>query len=76
MIVKVFTQRDCQPCRLTKRKLAKVGLPYEEIPLDASNLKYVQDLGYQTAPVVEVDCGDGATVHWSGFRPGMIDALV
>lgn len=76
MEVRVFTKSDCQPCRLTKIGFDKLGISYEEVPLNDEALAYVQSLGYTAAPVVEVDLGDGASTSWSGFRPSMIEQLV
>lgn len=56
-------------------RLDKLGFSYEEIPLDDSNCDHIRSLGYTSAPVVEVDLGDGASTSWSGFRPSMIEQL-
>lgn len=56
-------------------KFDQLGIPFEEVPLDESNLDYVRSLGYTTAPVVEVDFGDGATMSWSGYSPSKIEQL-
>ena len=67
----------CQRCRLTKKKLGDLGIVYEDVQLDKSRdaLDHVRSLGYESAPVVEVDMGDGATWSWSGFRPSQIEKL-
>lgn len=74
MRVVVYTKPACQPCRATKKRMEKLGVPFDELDI-RDHLDYVRSLGYQEAPVVEVDCGDGATAHWSGFRPDHIDAV-
>ena len=57
-------------------KFDQLGIQFEEILLDSVGaIGYVQSLGYTAAPVVEVDCGDGATAHWAGFRPTCIQEL-
>lgn len=80
MQIRVFTKREvpgepkCQPCRLTKLKLEKLGVPYEELYVD-DHRDHLLSLGYSAAPVVEVDLGDGATAHWAGYRPTNIEQL-
>lgn len=74
MRVTVYTKEDCQPCRLTKKKFNDLGIPFVETSaVDA--VDHIRGLGYVSAPVIEVDCGEGATVHWSGFRPDLISEL-
>lgn len=51
-----------------------MGIPYEEVPAD-EHLNYLRSLGYSAAPVIEADFGDGATAHWSGYRPSFIEQL-
>jgi glutaredoxin-like protein NrdH len=67
----------CHQCRYTKKKLADLGIVYEEIRLDQNRdaLDHVHSLGYQSAPVVEVEMGDGATWTWSGNRPSKLEQL-
>ena len=80
MLVKIYTKREvpgepkCQPCRLTKLKFEKLGIPYEELYVD-EHRDYVLSLGYSAAPVVEVDFGEGATAHWANYRPAFIEQL-
>lgn len=74
MRVTLYVKEQCQPCRLTGMRFDKLGIPYRETPI-VEHLDHIKSLGYVSAPVVEVDLGDGATVHWSGFRPSMIDQL-
>lgn len=67
----------CMQCRGTKYALDGIGVPYTEVQLDqdADAFAYVQSLGYNSAPVVEVDLGDGASWSWSGYRPSHIEKL-
>lgn len=67
----------CQGCKFTKKKFADFGIAYGEVQLDKSRdaLDHVHSLGYSSAPVVEVDMGDGATWTWSGYRPSQIERL-
>ena len=74
MRIVVYTKPLCQPCKATKRRMEKLGIPFDELDV-REHLDYVQALGYSEAPVVEVDCGDGATAHWSGHRPEHIQQL-
>lgn len=55
-------------------KFDKLGIPYEEVSA-VDNIDYLLSLGYSAAPVVEVDFGDGATAHWSSYRPAFIEQL-
>ncbi len=67
----------CYQCKGTKYVLDNLGVPYKEVPI-ANNpdaFAHVQSLGYTSAPVVEVDLGDGASWSWSGFRPSQIEKL-
>lgn len=56
----------------------EAGLDYTEVRVDEdpAAAAYVQSLGYLSAPVVEVDFGDGqATWHWSGLSTTQINLL-
>jgi glutaredoxin-like protein NrdH len=70
-MVKLYGRPGCQPCRATRRKLQQLGVPFTEVSADM-HLGYLRSLGYASAPVIEVDCGGGATAHWSGYRPDLI----
>jgi glutaredoxin-like protein NrdH len=72
--VTIYTKPNCVPCWATKNRFDKFGIPYEEVPAEDA-VDYIAGLGYTSAPVVEVDLGEGATVHWSQFRPEMIEQL-
>lgn len=75
--VVVYTTGDaCMQCRLTKQVMDAVGLAFESIditePAHARDRDHVtRDLGYASAPVVEID----GCEHWSGFEPERIRAL-
>jgi hypothetical protein len=49
----------------------QLGVSYIERPAHEVD----PSLGYKSAPVIEVDCGSGASWHWSGFRPDHIRRL-
>lgn len=74
----VYTSGDaCMQCRMTERLMDAAGLVFERIdlsdPANARHLAHVlRDLGYSSAPVVEVAGG----AHWAGFRPDCIGELV
>lgn len=59
------------PCRLTKMRFDKLGVKYQERSAEEAD----RSLGYTSAPIVVVDCGDGATHSWSGFRLDRIQGV-
>jgi glutaredoxin-like protein NrdH len=77
MKVTVYEKPACVGCRFTKRKLEECDIDYDTVDLteDPDAYKHVTDLGYSSAPVVEVDLGAGASWHWGGFRPSEIEIL-
>ncbi len=70
--ITVYSKPSCVQCTATRRALDKQGLAYDvvDISQDDEARDYVMALGYLQAPVVVA--GDD---HWSGFRPGRIEAL-
>ena len=70
--VVVYTLPECQPCRMTKKKLDQVGIRYTVVDLsqDEAALEHIKTLGHLQAPVVET-----ASTSWSGFQPELITAL-
>lgn len=77
MNITVYTQDQCQPCRLTGMKLQQRNIDYTSVRVDLNEdaLDRVRALGYTSAPVVVVELGDGATWSWSGYRPSEIEKL-
>ena len=72
-MVTVYTKNNCQPCRLTKRELTKVGVEFQEVNLD-ENPALAAELaaeGFLSAPVVKTS--EGAS--WAGFAPAKVRAL-
>lgn len=74
--ITVFHQPNCQPCRLTKKMLDKLGAPYDSRSLDdgspesALALSNAKALGMTSAPIVEVRDDSGTLVRTlSGYRP-------
>jgi len=70
----VYTKPDCQPCRMTKRKLDSAGIYYTTVDVtqDPAALEFVKALGYTGAPVVYVSAIEGDT-HWYGLRKDLIE---
>ena len=68
------TGPSCMRCTLTKKALAKEGVPFVEVDVreNPDARAYItEDLGYSEAPVCIVEDGTGED-HWSGFRPDNI----
>lgn len=66
----IYTQPNCQQCRMTKMYADKTGIPYVERALaDCQDIlaKAVQ-AGYTSAPVVVDDQGN----IWGGYNPSKI----
>lgn len=76
-MITVYSTTHCSQCMMTKRRLTKRGLEFEEVNLEENpdQLNFVKNvLGYSQAPVVIVE-EENQTRHWSGFRPDLIDQL-
>lgn len=71
--ITVLSKPSCVQCTATYRRLDAVGLDYEVIDMSVNEewLERAKALGYLQAPIVIVD----EDVHWSGFRPDLIDTL-
>lgn len=67
----------CVGCRFTKKKLRELDIEFDTVRLEQEPgaVDYIKSLGYSSAPVVEVDFGDGASLHWSGYSPSKIEAI-
>lgn len=70
----VYSKPDCQPCRMTKRKLDAAHIYYTEVDVttDPTALAFVKTLGYTGAPVVYVSTIEG-DVHWYGLNVAEIE---
>lgn len=77
MKVTLYSKSDCQGCRLTEMKFQQYGIVYRKVRVDQDEqaLDHVFDLGYSSVPVVEVDFGDGAELHWCGYKPDHVRKL-
>lgn len=73
--VTVYSKPHCQPCTLTKRALAKAGIPYVEQPV-TDRLEEFKARGFVSSPVVTVTDESGREIRaWSGFRIDELHAL-
>lgn len=75
MHITLYTQPNCQPCRLTKMKLDQKGIEYTSIDLTPESVQRFRGEDLLTAPVVEVDLGEGAQWRWAGYRPSQVERL-
>ena len=68
---RVYTTPGCTQCTMSRRWLDSRGVDYDTVDLTQSPDDYaaVTALGYKSAPVIMV--ADG--VHWSGFRPDLLE---
>ena len=73
-MVTVYSKLNCQPCKMTKRYLDKLNVPYTEVSLEAlsqDELNEILALGHSSAPVVFTPTGES----FSGYRPDMLKKL-
>ena len=86
MNITLYSKPNCVQCVATKRNLDKAGLTYTTVDVskDAEALERIIGMGFQQAPVVELDEYIDDTQHrdgaqpvkaWSGFRPDLIAQL-
>lgn len=70
--VKVWTKKKCQQCKLLKKKLVKLNIPFIEINLDTNEEEKnrLTSLGYSALPVVKFD-----NEIFTGFQPSKIEEL-
>lgn len=74
--ITVYTRPSCGPCMGTMRHLDKGGVAYQKVSTTESVevADALKALGYMQAPVVVVrPAGSTEDIHWSGFRPDMLD---
>lgn len=71
-MITVYSKSNCQPCRLTKARLDKMGVQYatKDVEQDQEAFDEAMALGHKQMPIV-VNGDD----HWSGFRPDLIAEL-
>lgn len=74
MRVTVFVPpTNCAACKATKLRMDRFGIEYEVVVVDDS--AGLKAEGFSEFPVVKVDCGDGASWSWSGYRDVEISEL-
>ena len=71
----MYTTSECVACRTTKIRFDKLGIQYDVIDADDETVNSLRGEGFSAFPVVKVECGDGATWSWSGFRHDDIKRL-
>jgi glutaredoxin-like protein NrdH len=77
VIVTIYTSGpSCMACTMTKRHLARRGIPFNEVAIDSDDniLEAINELELTTAPVVCASTALGEE-FWDGYRPDRIDAL-
>lgn len=74
--VTVYKTPGCGGCIATTVRMRNKGIDHAVVDLseDEGAMRAVKSLGYSQAPVVVVGDGDPANdVHWTGFRPDLIE---
>ena len=66
---------ECVACRTTKLQFDRLGILYDVVDADEGIVNSLRSQGFTGFPVVKVDCGDGATWQWSGYRHTDIQKL-
>lgn len=74
MTITVLENPGCVSCRATKRQLGKFELSFETVDLSTDNASRsrIKEIGYTSAPVVEVTEGESILDRWTGYRPDKI----
>ncbi|EPJ3803382.1 glutaredoxin domain-containing protein [Providencia vermicola] len=75
MKVIIFSLPNCQPCRMTKERLAANGVEFVEGSIEIHR-ELFRNMGFKSAPVVLVEPDAGEALSWSGYRPDCIKALI
>lgn len=72
-MVTIYTQENCQPCKMTKRSFNNLHISYKEISMDQNPevRETLKAQGFMSAPVVIPEEGEG----WAGFSPTKIKSL-
>lgn len=58
----------CSACVATKVALRAAKVPFRSVTASDADVARFKADGFLAFPVVVVDCGDGATWSWSGYR--------
>lgn len=77
MTITVYSKPNCVQCDATYRTLDKKGIEYAvvDISKEPSAVDVFKELGFMSAPVVQITREDGSTHAWSGFRVDEINTL-
>ena len=72
--ITVYSKPNCMQCDFTKRFLDQHNLEYTAVDVmqDSEALARVQELGFQSLPVVVAD----GVEPFFGFRPDILEQLV
>lgn len=73
--VVLYTTANCGACSLTKKRFDRLGISYQTVNAGDAEIRELKQQGFVSFPVVTVDCGDGSSWSWSGFRPDDIARL-
>ena len=69
MVVTVYSpEAPCVACNSTKLRLKQLKVPFVSVTATAEQVESFNADGHSQFPVVVVDCGDGATWTFSGYR--------
>ena len=66
---------ECVACRTTKIRFDALGIKYDLVEADDETVNSLRSQGFAGFPVVKVDCGDGSSWSWSGYRHDDIKRL-
>ncbi|WP_124057372.1 glutaredoxin-like protein NrdH [Vaginisenegalia massiliensis] len=71
--ITVYSKPNCMQCNFTKKFLDEHKIAYTayDVQEDQSALARVQELGFQSLPVIEIDGEDA----FFGFRPDKLEQL-
>lgn len=79
VVVTVYGQPGCGPCKATARSLTKRGIAYSyvDVTVYPEAHAHITSLGFKATPVVEVKevGGDGQSVVWAELRMDAINDL-